>query len=158
MPMEYVVEKFDSGMHFIRVDEATAAALTKKGNNRALCTLNGQVSFHCALMPKKGGGYFVNIGTAHCKKLGIKEGSRVSAVFSQDVSEYQFEMPEEFREVLRSDPEADLRFHALSAGNQRSLMYLVAQVKSTDKRIERALKVTEMLKAGITSPRSILKG
>jgi hypothetical protein len=158
MPTEYVVEKFDSGMHFIRVDETTAAALTKNGNNRALCTLNGQVSFHCALMPKKEGGYFVNIGTTHCKKLRIKEGSRVSAVFSEDVSEHQFEMPEELREVLRSDPEADQRFHALSAGNQRSLMYLVAQVKSTDKRIERALKVAEKLKAGITSPRNILKG
>lgn len=156
--MEYIVEKFDSGMHFIRVDETTAAAVAKNGNNRALCTLNGRVSFHCALMRKREGGYFVNIGAKYCKQLGVTEGSRVTAVFSRDVSEYQFEMPGELKEVLRTDPMAGECFHALSAGNQRSLMYLVARVKSTDKRIERALRIAAKLKAGIRDPREILKG
>jgi uncharacterized protein YdeI (YjbR/CyaY-like superfamily) len=60
-------------------------------------------------------------------------------------------------EVLASDPEADRVFHSLTEGNQRGLMYLVTQVKSSDKRIDRALKIADKIKQGITSPRVILK-
>lgn len=108
-------------------------------------------------MPKKGDGYFVNIGQAICKKLKIKEGSTVTAALSVDSSEYQFEMPEELEEVLNTDEEANQIFNSLTAGNQRGLIYLVMQVKSPDKKIERALKIAARLKSGITSPRVILK-
>jgi uncharacterized protein YdeI (YjbR/CyaY-like superfamily) len=60
-------------------------------------------------------------------------------------------------EVLDTDPKANEVFHSLTEGNQRGLMYLVTQVKSSEKRIERALKIAEKIKAGITSPRNILK-
>ena len=42
-------------------------------------------------------------------------------------------------------------------GNKRGLMYLVSQVKSSDKRIERSFIIAAKLKRGITSPREILK-
>jgi Bacteriocin-protection, YdeI or OmpD-Associated/Domain of unknown function (DUF1905) len=157
MANEYVLEKFDSGMHYIMLDKNTVMALTKSENRRAICIINGEVEFHCALMPKKEGGYYVNIGSANCKKLKIKTGSKIRATFSIDRSEYQFEMPEELNEVLDTDPAANKIFQSLTEGNQRGLMYLVAQVKSSNKRIERALKIAEKIKAGITSPRIILK-
>ncbi len=157
MTQEYILEKFDSGMHYMMLDEQTVADLTKNGNKRILCTINDQVEFHCAIMPKKEGGHFINIGSTICKKLNIKEGSKVKAIFSLDKSEYQFEMPEELKEVLNTDPEADNIFHALTEGNQRGLIYLVTQVKSSDKKIERALKIVERIKDGVTSPRIILK-
>lgn len=157
MTHEYTLEKFDSGMHYMMLNEQTVADLTKNGNKRILCKINDQVEFHCAIMPKKEGGHFINIGSTICKKLKIKEGSKVKAVFSLDNSEYQFEMPEELKEVLNSDPEADHIFHALTEGNQRGLIYLVTQVKSSDKKIERALKIVERIKDGVTSPRIILK-
>ncbi len=56
MAIEYIVEKFDSGMHFIMLDHKTIKALTKDGNKRALCNLNNEIEFHCAIMPKKEGG------------------------------------------------------------------------------------------------------
>ncbi len=102
-------------------------------------------------------GHFINIGLTICKKLKIKQGSKVSAVFSVDQTEYQFEMPEELQEVLGTDKEAKEIFHSLTKGNQRGLIYLVVRVKSSDKKIERALKIAERLKNGITSPRIILK-
>ena len=108
-------------------------------------------------MPKKEVGYFVNIGATICKKLKIKEGSIVTATFTMDNTEFKFEMPEELKEVLHSDSDANNVFNKLSEGNKRGLMYLVAQVKSSEKRIERALKIAERLKNGITSPRIILK-
>jgi len=157
MTQEYILEKFDSGMHYIMLDKQTVDAFSKNGNKRILCTINDQVEFHCAIMPKKEGGHFINIGSTICKKLKIKEGSKVNAVFLVDNSEYQFEMPEELKEVLNTDPEADKIFHSLTAGNQRGLIYLVTQVKSSDKKIERALKIVERIKNGVTSPRIILK-
>jgi hypothetical protein len=157
MSTEFILNKFDSGMHYILLDPKMVKAFTKDKNNRILCKLNDKEEFHCAILPKKEGGHFINIGSTTCKKLKIKEGSKVTAYFSIDSSDYQFEMPEEFKEVLDSDPKANKIFHGLTEGNQRGLFYLVMQVKSTDKRIERALKIVDKIKNGITSPRVILK-
>ena len=55
-------------------------------------------------------------------------------------------MPEEFTEVLNQDPDGDRLFHALSAGKQRSLIYLVSNVSDIDKRIHVALLVVAHLK------------
>ena len=157
METEIVLERFDSGMHYIMLDKKTVAALTKDNNKRAICRLNNQLEYHCAIMPKKEGGHFINIGLTICKKLKITKGSKVSATFFVDKTEYQFEMPEELKEVLDTDQEANKIFHSLTEGNRRGLIYLVTQVKSSDKKIERALKIVERLKSGETSPRVILK-
>lgn len=157
MPTELILQKFDSGMHFLMLDRKTVLALTKNNNKRAICKLNDKVEFHCAIMPKKEGGHFINVGLTICKKLNIKEGSKVSATFCIDTTEYQFNMPEELKEVLNTDLEANEIFHSLTEGNQRGLIYLVEQVKTSDKKIERALKIAAQLKNGVTSPRVILK-
>jgi hypothetical protein len=144
-------------MHYFRLDTKTVARLTKGGNKRAICKLNHQVEFHCAIMPKKEGGHFVSVGSIICKKLGLKEGSTVSVTFSVDKTDYQFQMPDELKEMLDTDGKVKKLFHSLTEGNQRGLIYLITQVKSVDKRIERALKIAERLKIGVTSPRLILK-
>jgi Bacteriocin-protection, YdeI or OmpD-Associated/Domain of unknown function (DUF1905) len=144
-------------MHHFMLDKKIVTTLTKGGNKRAICKLNDEIEFHCAIMPKKEGGHFVNVGLSICKKLKLKEGSKISATFSVDKTDYQFEMPEELREVLNTDAKAEKLFHSLTDGNQRGLIYLVKQVKSVDKRIERALKIVEQIKNGVTSTRLILK-
>jgi Bacteriocin-protection, YdeI or OmpD-Associated/Domain of unknown function (DUF1905) len=155
--MQYTLRKFASGMHHFMLDKKIVTTLTKGGNKRAICKLNDEIEFHCAIMPKKEGGHFVNVGLSICKKLKLKEGSKISATFSVDKTDYQFEMPEELREVLNTDAKAEKLFHSLTDGNQRGLIYLVKQVKSVDKRIERALKIVEQIKNGVTSTRLILK-
>jgi hypothetical protein len=157
MATSFILERFDNGMHYILLDKKTSSALSKYKSKRVICELNNELSFHCAIMPKKEGGYYINIGAAICKKLKIGKGSRVTATFSEDHSTYQFEFPEEFQEVLQSDPDAEKIFHSLTMGNQRGLIYLVTQVKSVDKRIERSLKIADRIKHGITSPKKVLK-
>jgi uncharacterized protein YdeI (YjbR/CyaY-like superfamily) len=66
-------------------------------------------------------------------------------------------MPEELSEVLCQDPDADAVFQNLTDGNKRGIIYLVTLLKTSDKRIERALIIAEKLKLGVTSPRLILK-
>jgi Bacteriocin-protection, YdeI or OmpD-Associated/Domain of unknown function (DUF1905) len=148
--------KFSNGMHYIMVDENVAKSFITKGSNRALCLIE-DINFHCAFMPKKEGGFFINLGSAICNKLNLKEGDEITLFFEEDNTEFQFEMPEEFLEVLYQDPDADAVFQSLTDGNKRGLIYVITLVKSSEKRIERALKVAEKLKIGVTSPRLILK-
>lgn len=157
MKTEFILKKFDSGMHYILLDEKTVEGLTQNDNKRAICKVNNEIAFHCAIMPKKEGGHFINIGSTICKKLKIQEGSIITASFTIDKTVYQFEMAEELQEVLNSDVEASQIFHDLTPGNQRGLIYLVSQVKSSDKKIERAIKIAAKIKMGITSPKLILK-
>ncbi len=155
--MEYTIEKLSNDTHYIMLNKKLVNSLTKNGNKRVICKLNNQLEIHSALLPKKEGGYFITIGLATCKKLKLKEGSVVNATFQIDTSDYQFEMPEEFREVLNTDTKASKIFHALTPGNQRGIIYLVTLLKSTDKRIERSLKIAEKLKEGVTKPPMLLK-
>ena len=55
-------------------------------------------------------------------------------------------MPDELQEVLNQDPEGDRLFHALTAGKQRSLLYLIGKINDIDKRIHQALIVVDHLK------------
>jgi hypothetical protein len=145
-------------MHFIPVPADAAALLTKNGNRRVLCTINGTHTLHAALLPRKGSNdCFIYAGKALLKKAGITAGSKLTIQLKVDDSAYQFDMPEELAEVLDTDSDAHHIFHALTPGRQRGLIQLVLMVKSTDKKIERALKIADKIKAGITSPQLVMK-
>ncbi len=152
----YRIHKFDNGMHYIPIEDKIVDSFHTQCSKRAICTLNN-IPFHCAFMPQKGGGFFIYIGSKTMKSLQLKCDDEVVLTFKTDDSEYQFDMPEEFKEVLIQDPEADEIFHQLTDGNKRGIIYLVTMVKSSQKKIERALMITEKIKSGITSPRLIMK-
>ncbi len=155
--MTYTLQKLPNSMHYILLDAKTVAKFTKDGNKRVIATVNKTEKIHAAILPQKVGGHFIIISTAACKKLHIKVGEEIGVSFVIDKTEYQFHMPEELQEVLDTDEEANKIFHALTAGNQRGLIYLLSMVKSSDKKIERALKIAESIKLGITSQRLVLK-
>ena len=90
--------------------------------------------------------YFININKAIRDKLKLREGMPVEAALRKDNSEYGLPMPEELAELLAQDEEGDQYFHALSAGKQRTLLYIVGQPKTSDTRLRRALVVVDFLK------------
>lgn len=153
----FTLQKFDSGMHYFLVDEKSIHQFIIKNETRCICTLNNTISFHCALMKKKEGGYYIHVGSKTVKSLKIKLGALVTAIFNEDNTENKFEFCEELNEVLKTDLKANAIFKKLSDGNKRSLIYLISLVKSTDKKIERALKIAEKLKEGITSAKEIMR-
>ncbi|MDH4474396.1 MAG: YdeI/OmpD-associated family protein [Fluviicola sp.] len=154
---QYTIEKEEGSRFFIILDNKLAESLTVNGNKRIVCTINNTDAFHAALTNKKGVGYCVYIRGALGKDLKLQEGKEIRALVNIDDSPNQFEMPEELLEVLRTDPEAEGIFGSLTPGNQRGLIYLVTQVKSTDKRIERALRVAKCIKMGIKAPQLVMK-
>ena len=93
------------------------------------------------------------------KELNVHAGDTVEVNLIKDNSKYGFEVPEEFEEVLRQDPEAKQQFEVLRLGLQRAIIYLVIQYKTSEKRIEKSLFFIENLKKsqnGETTMRHIL--
>jgi hypothetical protein len=154
----YTIEKAGPGwMHYIRLDAPTLKKMTRDGNKRVVCVLNDTVTLHAAIQKSKEGVYSVMVAAKYLKQLKLKAGSPVKALFKIDNSELQFHIPEEFTEVMRTDPAAQKIFATLTDGNKRGLIALVNMVKSVDRKIERALLIARKLKAGIHSPAAMLK-
>lgn len=143
-------------MHYIEIENVLAENFLKQGIRRLICRTD-KITFHCAIQTQKNGPRYIVIGAKLLKTLGLRLGQKLKAQLSADTSEYKFEMPQELKEVLATDPTADKLFHSLTEGNQRSLMALVLQVKSSQKRIERALKISENLKRGHTTVKNALR-
>lgn len=78
-----------------------------------------------------------------CKQLGLVRDETISVELEKDRSEYGVPMEEELREVLDQNPEADQIFHSLTKGIQRTLIYWVNNVKSSEIKIRRALVMTD---------------
>ncbi|MGB2702413.1 MAG: YdeI/OmpD-associated family protein [Chitinophagaceae bacterium] len=158
MITKHTIQKMGAGyMHYIELDVKTVKRVTSDGNKRVLCKLNDIVSLHAAVMKTKEGMYYLMISAANLKKLSAKAGSIVKAEIEIDKSELQFHIPEEFAKVIATDAPAKKIFDSLTNGNKRGLIALVNMIKSSDKKIERALLIAARLKAGITSPAKILK-
>lgn len=145
-----VLDKFDSnlwGHHILVPEEIASPFITDDKDRRVVCTLNDQIEFQCALMPRGDGGFFININKKIRDKLKLKVGMQVQASLRKDESKYGLPMPEELDELLKQDVEGDRLFHALTPGKQRNLLYIVGNAKKSDTRITRAIIVIEHLKA-----------
>jgi antitoxin component of MazEF toxin-antitoxin module len=153
---KFKISKWAGNAHCIFIPGKVAEKFEGKPYPRALCSIKGH-SFHCAFMKSKEHGYYVYLGKKLMNDLKLRVGDEVSVSFSTDKTENQAPVIEELREVLTTDPEAEKVFNSLTPGNQRSLIYLVKLVKSSQKRIDRSLLIAAKLKAGITSARQMLK-
>lgn len=80
------------------------------------------------------------------KELAIREGDTVEFTLIPDKSEYGMPVPIEFEAVLDQDIDGKRRFELLSLGKRRNIIYLVNQIKSSEKRIEKSLFFIENLK------------
>lgn len=143
------LEKLESNVWYyhITVPDEVAQAFLGEKDRRVICTLNDEVEFHCALMPRGDGRYFININKETRKQLGLRLGTPVTARLRPDDSEYGLPMPEELGELLAIDEEGSRCFHALTPGKQRNLIYIVGSPKRSDTRLRKALVVVDYLKA-----------
>lgn len=136
----------ESGWHFLEVSKEIVAGFGFEGKSkRVVCSINGSEGFQCALMPS-GDIFYIIVNKKKRDALGIAAGDTVSVELVRDESKYGLPMPDELQEVLNQDPEGDRLFHALTAGKQRSLLYLIGKINDIDKRIHQALIVVDHLK------------
>lgn len=143
-------------MCYIAIPEDIAKKQLDQGQKRVLCKINQHFDLHCAIQRSNTFGYYIGMGKKTLKNANLAQGEEIEIQLLPDTTKYQSEIPEELAEVLQSDLEGYKKFHQLTAGKQRSIIYLVSAVKSPDKRIERALKIIENIKIGITANRDLL--
>lgn len=151
-----VIVKNVAGIHFFVVETKTVEHFLTGKNKRVVCTFEVASKIHAAILTKKELGYYIRLGKSTIKKLNDKAGDTIKVSIATDPTPFQFELPEERAEVLATDLQANAIFEKFSPGNQRSIIYLVSLLKSTEKRIERALRIAEKLKAGISSARKMI--
>ncbi len=114
-------------------------------NKRIICTINNNLTFHCAMIPKNPY-HFIMLSKEKIKTLGLNINDAISVEIIPDKSEYGMEMCEEFQEVLFSDPDGNSLFEKLTPGKKRSIIYLISNTKNSQSKIEKSLILLEHLK------------
>lgn len=132
--------------HCVFVPEKISSFFLKEGSQRVICTVNGEYTFHCALMPNGDEPRFINMTKAIRSKFKLEIGDEVSIELEKDESKYGFHLPEEMEELLYQDPEGSKLFHELTPGKQRSLLHIVGKPKSSNLRLKKAVAVLTYLK------------
>jgi hypothetical protein len=134
------------GCHF-RVPNRIVKQLAEGNSRRVVCTLNGSTEYQCAMLPHGEGMFVITVNKKLRDTLGLEFGTEVQVRLRKDSSEYGLPLPEELREMFRQDAEGNAMFHALTRGRQRTLLYIIGTVKSSERRIARASAVVNHLKA-----------
>ena len=146
------------GSHLVVVPAEIADDIRQgERRGRAVATLDG-VTWHCGLNPFGGGQFYVQVGRNYHEPLGYQLGDTLSLSLTRDESDFGMAPCEEFLAVAESDPEGLRRFREnLTGGTQRSLLHRIANATTSDGRIERALKVFDLLLMGESDRQTLLK-
>ncbi|CAN5443453.1 hypothetical protein BH11BAC2_BH11BAC2_10310 [soil metagenome] len=147
------------GMHYVEVPASIIKKLGGKIKIRLICTLNDSVSYQCGLVSLGEGKAYITVNAKRLKELKLKVGDVVAVNLEKDDSEYGLEMPAELSELLSQDPIGEKRFKGLKPGMQRYILFYIGQVKSSQLRIDRVIKLIgnlKKLKPGTETFRSML--
>lgn len=151
----YLTPPAQSGMfHYPHMDIPAEIADPLLGENnkaRVIMHFENGVSLHRALKRNKNGETLINLGKSTLKQAKINPEDEVTLYLELDETEFGYELPEEFKEVLRQDPEGEKAFLELKPGLQRSFLHYIVSAKTVDTRIKRSLKLIDNLKQGIIS-------
>lgn len=154
------LEKSDNrlwGSHVV-VPERIVRQLITGTSRRVIRTLNGSEEHQCALVAFTKGTYVVTVNKKLCTTLGLEFGSKVEVSLRQDKSKYGLPVPAELAECLRQDKNGRRLFHELTAGKQRTLLYMIGTTVGPDVRAWKAALIIRHLKenAGIINYRQLL--
>ncbi|NVK62932.1 MAG: DUF1905 domain-containing protein [Flavobacteriales bacterium] len=138
-------------MSYISVSDEILESFREEGdkllyNQRFNVTINNEVTWQGGTVSLGNNTAYITFSKARMKKIGVTLGDTVTVHLEKNRSEYGFDVPEEFEEVLRQDPHANERFSKLPKGMRRGIIYIVLQLKSSEKRIEKSLFFMENLK------------
>ena len=115
-------------------------------NQRFQITINDSVSWKAGSVALGDRVAYISISKARMKQLEVHLGDSVKVLLQKDTSLYGMDVPEEFTELLNQDEHAKERFELLSLGLRRAVIYVVAQLKSSQKRIDKSVFLMENLK------------
>ena len=133
------------GPYIIIPDDIVQEMLKITTDKRVKCTLNNTITVSRA-MTLKDNFYYLLLNKEVLKKCNCTIGGNVIVELQPDTSKYGIDITEEMEEVLFSDPEGNNLFQKLTPGMQRSLIYMINKIKTSQLRIERSFVILEHLK------------
>lgn len=141
------LEDFHSKLYryHIPVTKEMGDSFVEGDNRRITCSINGNTPYQCALMHIEGG-YYILVRNQLRKQLGVDEGDKLTVTIEKDHSEFGHDVPESFEVLLDQDDEGRGFFEQLTKGKQRSLIYIVKQVKNIDSQLAKGLAIMHHLK------------
>ncbi len=113
---------------------------SRKINHRVLCYYQGELIIRGGLVAYGDGNAYLTLAKPIMKNLQLNPNHEFSIDLALDESKYGMDVPLEFEEVLKQEPEFKRRFELLTMGAQRAIIYKIAQFKFSDKRIEKSLQ------------------
>jgi hypothetical protein len=122
---------------------------------RVICTL-GNTRFPCAIV-SSGERRFIHLSQRLRDEAGVAIGQRVRVTLARDERPSEVELPAELEEVLRQEAHGARLFTALSPGRQRGIAALLLRVKSSERRIEKALAIVRAIEQGTTDLRELAR-
>lgn len=131
-------------LHFLVPDEIVQT-IKSDGHKRLRVSVNKEDAIAAALLSKGNGVYAIKLNKGLLKKWKLQLGDSVDVVAVPDESKYGMDLPEEFAAIWEVDQQGSDYFHALTPGKQRTLLHLVAKVKSPDIRAKKAMIIMEYL-------------
>jgi hypothetical protein len=137
----------DYNYYGIIVPADVCADFKTPGNKRILCTIDQHPPFPAALLPDGNGSFFIMLSKQRMKDFKLTPGSEAEVIIDEDTSKYGMPLPEEMEILLEQDEEGSRLFHQLTPGKQRSILYMVGKIKSSQKRIDKAIAIMEYLKS-----------
>ncbi len=133
------------GRHFIVPDEIVRKMTEERTDKRVIINIDGHADMHAGMMPKKDY-FFILLNKQNCTQFGIDIGDQFTVDIRPDDSKYGMMMPRELEEYLLQDEILSHYFEMLTPGKKRSLIHIIAKLKSTDKRIEKSHIIAQHLK------------
>jgi hypothetical protein len=127
-------------------DDVAAQFVEGRKPVRVRCNLNSRVDFQCAIRPRGGGGFYINVGTPIRQEGKLVLGQKLNVSVRRDDSEYGRDLPEELEELLAIDEEGNRLFQNAKPVTQRAIIYYVNSAKGLQTRIDRAIMMIDRLK------------
>jgi hypothetical protein len=142
------IQRLDTlnSMHYVEVPAHIIDELGGKLKMRLLCTINNTLTFPCGPTALGNGSGYISLNKKRMEELGVRYRDELTVSLVKDPSKYGMEMPEELNELFRQDKEGEKRFKLLPPGKQRYIIYYVNMVKSSQLKVERAIRLIENLK------------
>ncbi len=113
---------------------------------RLLCSINDSPPFHCGMVAKGEGTAYITVSKARQREFGISFDEELHISLTLDHSKYGASISEELEALLEQDRAGALLFEKLNPSQQRYIIHYVGGVKSSQKKIERAILLINNLK------------
>ncbi len=113
---------------------------------RLMISINGNEPFHGGMVAKGEGTAYITVNKARKKKWSLNENEELTITIELDHSKYGVPVSEEFEALLEQDREGAGLFEQLAPSEQRYIINYVSGVKSSQKKIDRAILLINNLK------------